>query len=195
MTGMETRLSLPPILLLRRIQLTTSICLWLFRRASSYLSFPPIFFLLYCIHWMSLCYTSPSFLPCLLLSASILSDYPYIGYVQEERSLSPIYPSLFLSFSFLFPLIYSLILDCCITDNVGVFAYINIFVFTGFFLLISYIIISKKTMKHCFQDNKRVLLLKDSFLILQIAGIMNGIFLPLASTLFVVLDHFHLISA
>ena len=35
----------------------------------------------------------------------ILSDYPYIGYAQEERSLSPIHPSLSLSFSFLFPLI------------------------------------------------------------------------------------------
>lgn len=117
--------------------------------------------------------------------------------MRTGRKKAVSYPSIIVSIFLLLvsSYCYSLILDRCISINVGVFGYINIFALTGFLLLISYIIISKKTIKHCFKDYKRVLLLKDGFLILQIAGIMNGILLPLASVVFVVLDHFHLISA
>ena len=89
---------------------------------------------------------------------------------------------------------YNLLLDYYFIPVVGPQGFLTMFTYTGALLLILYLIASIQTEKQLFKDKKECSW-KDGFLVLEITDIVEGIILPLASVLFCILNHFHLITA
>ena len=89
---------------------------------------------------------------------------------------------------------YIILLEHCFFPVVGMEGCMTVFGFTIIPSTILNFIVSKKVEKNCFKDKKQFSI-KDAFLVLEITDIVEGIILPLASVLFCILNHFHLITA